>query len=249
MEDGMEKKGQEDGRLIIKPIAKIFTDFPTKFGIPRQSGLGGKLEGEIVFEPEYRNPDAVRGLEEYSHIWLIWEFSESVRSGWSATVRPPRLGGNTRVGVFATRSPFRPNPLGLSSVQLEEILYTKDRGPVLKVRGVDMMNGTPVYDIKPYSPVHRLPSGGVRGTGGADPGLRPKGGNPRKELLSRIAKEKREGLLTVLSQDPRPSYQKDPERIYGMEFADWEIRFQVREQVLTVCGVYPRKDGVKIKGE
>ena len=145
----MEKKGQEDGRLILKPIAKIFTDFPTKFGIPRQSGLGGKLEGEIVFEPEYRNPDAVRGLEEYSHIWLIWEFSGSVRSGWSATVRPPRLGGNTRVGVFATRSPFRPNPLGLSSVQLEEILYTKERGPVLKVRGVDMMNGTPVYDIKP----------------------------------------------------------------------------------------------------
>ena len=144
----MEKIGQEDGRLILKPIAKIFTDFPTKFGIPRQSGLGGKLEGEIVFEPEYRNPDAVRGLEEYSHIWLIWEFSGSVRSGWSATVRPPRLGGNTRVGVFATRSPFRPNPLGLSSVQLEEILYTKERGPVLKVRGVDMMNGTPVYGQK-----------------------------------------------------------------------------------------------------
>ena len=244
----MEKKGQEDGRLILKPIAKIFTDFPTKFGIPRQSVLGGKLEGEIVFEPEYRNPDAVRGLEEYSHIWLIWEFSESVRSGWSATVRPPRLGGNTRVGVFATRSPFRPNPLGLSSVQLEEILYTKDRGPVLKVRGVDMMNGTPVYDIKPYSPsidCHPEALGGLAERT-RDYGLKVE---IPEELLSRIAKEKREGLLTVLSQDPRPSYQKDPERIYGMEFADWEIRFQVREQVLTVCGVYPRKDGVKIKGE
>ena len=223
----MEEQQSKSGELILRPIAKIFTDFPTKFGIPRQSGLAEGLEAEVVFEPEFRNPDAVRGLEEYSYIWLIWEFSQSVREGWSATVRPPRLGGNERVGVFATRSPYRPNPLGLSSVRLES---------------VDMLNGTPVYDIKPYSPSidsHPAAAGGLaertRGYGllvDCPP-----------ELLSLVDEKKREGLLAALAQDPRPSYQHDPERVYGMEFAEWEIRFQVRENRLTVCSIEPRRTG------
>ena len=240
----MGEQQSKSGELILRPIAKIFTDFPTKFGIPRQSGLAEGLEAEVVFEPEFRNPAAVRGLEEYSYIWLIWEFSQSVRQGWSATVRPPRLGGNERVGVFATRSPYRPNPLGLSSVRLESVCHTEDRGPVLKVRGVDMLNGTPVYDIKPYSPSidsHPAAAGGLAERT-RDYGLQV---DFPPDLLSLVEEKKREGLLAVLAQDPRPSYQQDPERVYGMEFAEWEIRFRVLGNRLIVCSMEPRRTAEK----
>ena len=232
----MKKKGQEDGRLIIKPIAKIFTDFPTKFGIPRQSGLGGKLEGEIVFEPEYRNPDAVRGLEEYSHIWLIWEFSESVRSGWSATVRPPRLGGNTRVGVFATRSPFRPNGIGLSCVRLKRVELTEKEGPVLTVLGADLMNNTPILDIKPYIPLTDCHPDASEGYTKETRKHALQVEFP-EALLARYPEEKRKAAEAVLAQDPRPGYSSDPERIYGVTFAGYDIKFRVKDGVLTVCGL------------
>ena len=232
----MKKKGQEDGRLIIKPIAKIFTDFPTKFGIPRQSGLGGKLEGEIVFEPEYRNPDAVRGLEEYSHIWLIWEFSGSVRSGWSATVRPPRLGGNTRVGVFATRSPFRPNGIGLSCVRLKRVELTEKEGPVLTVLGADLMNNTPILDIKPYIPLTDCHPDASEGYTKETRKHALQVEFP-EALLARYPEEKRKAAEAVLAQDPRPGYSSDPERIYGVTFAGYDIKFRVKDGVLTVCGL------------
>ena len=234
MEHAADKEG--DGGRPLKIIGRIHTDFPTKFGIPRQSGLVESLRGELVFEPEYRNPEAVRGLEEFSHIWLIWEFSEAVRDGWSATVRPPRLGGNKRVGVFATRSPFRPNAIGLSSVRLESVEYTKERGPVLHLLGADLMDGTPVFDIKPYLPFadsHPKALGGFTEVT-KEYALRVEFPEAR---LALVEAEKREPLLAVLAQDPRPSYQKDPERIYGMEFAGYEVRFRVREGVLTVQSV------------
>lgn len=222
--------------LSLKIIARIRTDFPTKFGIPRQSGLVESLKGRIVFEPEYRNPDALRGLEGFSHIWLIWQFSESVRDNWSATVRPPRLGGNTRTGVFASRSPFRPNPLGLSSVKLDGIEMDPDLGPVLHVSGADLMDGTPIYDIKPYLPfTDSLPEA----VGGfADPFKDYVLDVEFPEKWVRlIPEERREALLGVLAQDPRPSYQNDPERIYGFEFLEFDIRFRVRGKILSVCEV------------
>lgn len=220
----------------LKIIARIQTDLPAKFGIPRQSGLVDALKAIIVFEPEYRNPDALRGLEGFSHIWLIWEFSESVRDTWSPTVRPPRLGGNTRMGVFATRSPFRPNPIGLSSVKLDRIELHPDLGPVLHVSGADLMDNTPIYDIKPYLPFtdsHPEATGGF-----ADPfkDYMLEVDFP-EQLLSRIPAEHHAALLGVLAHDPRPSYQNDPERVYGLEFAGFNIRFTVKDKVLSVCEV------------
>ncbi len=220
----------------MKIIARIQNDFPEKFGVPRQSGLVKNLQARIVFEPEYRNVDAVRGLDGYSHIWLIWQFSEAVRDSWSPTVRPPRLGGEKRQGVFATRSPFRPNPIGLSSVKLEAIETDAVLGPVLVISGADLMNGTPIYDIKPYLPFtdsHPDAAGGFADAF-VDYGLQVKF---PEELLQLVPEEKREGLIGVLSQDPRPSYQNDPERVYGVAFGTQNIKFQVREQVLTVIAV------------
>lgn len=223
-------------------IAHIQTDFPTKFGIPRQSGLVKELEGRIVFTPPYRNPDAVRGLEGFSHIWLIWQFSESVREGWSATVRPPRLGGNVRMGVFATRSPFRPNPIGLSSVRLLGVEQSAELGPVLRVAGADLMNGTPIFDIKPYIP---LSDCHPEATGG----FSPQDNAPLLEvdfpesLLSQIPERARSALMGVLAQDPRPAYQKDPNRRYGVPFAGYDVRFTVEDSVLRVVEVE------RLKGE
>ncbi len=223
-------------------IAHIQTDFPTKFGIPRQSGLVKELEGRIVFTPPYRNPDAVRGLEGFSHIWLIWQFSESVREGWSATVRPPRLGGNVRMGVFATRSPFRPNPIGLSSVRLLGVEQSAELGPVLRVAGADLMNGTPIFDIKPYIP---LSDCHPEATGG----FSPRDNAPLLEvdfpesLLSQIPERARSALMGVLAQDPRPAYQRDPNRRYGVPFAGYDVRFTVEDSVLRVVEVE------RLKGE
>ena len=222
----------------FKPIAYIHSDFPDKFGIPRQSGLAGHLTATIYFEPEYASPEAVRGLNDYSHIWLIWGFSKNKHAGWSPTVRPPRLGGNVRKGVFATRSPFRPNPIGLSSVRLHSVEFTKEYGPVLHISGADLMNGTPIFDIKPYLPY--VDSHPEASNGFADnvknftlPVECP------ETLLINFPEEKREALIEVLSQDPRPSYQDDPQRIYGMRFSDYEIKFRVSENILTVVSVEP----------
>lgn len=220
----------------MKIIARIQNDFPEKFGVPRQSGLVESLRAKIVFEPEYRNIDAFRGLEGYSHIWLIWQFSEAVRDNWSPTVRPPRLGGDVRQGVFATRSPFRPNPIGLSSVKLEAVELDDTLGPVLVISGADLMNDTPIYDIKPYLPFTDSHPDAVGGFADAfvDYGLQV---NFPAELLALVPEEKRESLLGVLAQDPRPSYQKDPERVYGVLFGSQNIRFQVQENLLTVIAV------------
>ncbi len=220
----------------LRIIARIHTDFPTKFGVPRQSGLIATLKGRIIFEPEYRSADAVRGLDAFSHIWLIWEFSASIRSEWSHTVRPPVLGGNTRMGVFATRSPFRPNPIGLSAVRLDKVELDPVLGPVLHVAGVDLMNDTPIYDIKPYisyADAYPEASGGF-----TENATRQKlAVCCPDELLQRIAEEKREALLQVLSLDPRPSYQHSSERIYGVEFAGFDVRFRVNGELLEVCEV------------
>ena len=220
-------------------VARIRSDFPTKFGIPRQSGLVEQLRSTIVFEPEFRNPDALRGIEDFSHLWIIWQFSQAVRQGWSPTVRPPRLGGNTRMGVFATRSPFRPNHLGLSSVRLLGVEPTKEFGTVLHVGGADLMDGTPIFDIKPYIPYgdcHPDASGGFTDTAGA---FLLTVDFPA-DLLSRLPADKREAAIGVLSHDPRPSYQKDPDRVYGLTFAGFDIRFTVRDGVLTVREVTPQ---------
>ena len=220
----------------MKVIARIYTDFPEKFGIPRQSGLIEELKGRIVFEKEYRSADAVRGLQDFSHIWLIWQFSEAVRDkGWSATVRPPLLGGNTRMGVFATRSPFRPNPIGLSCVKLERIEFTEE-GPVLIVAGADLMNGTPIYDIKPYLPYADCKPDAV---GGFTENLAERRLEVEisEELIYKVPEDRREALIKVLEADPRPSYQSDPERVYGMSFAGLEIKFSVSEDVLHVQSV------------
>ena len=222
------------GRMM-RPVAYIKSDFTSKFGIPRQSGLAD-LEAEIHFYPEYQNPEAVRGLEEYSHLWLIWEFSQAIRKEWSPTVRPPKLGGNTRVGVFATRSPFRPNPIGLSSVQLTGITLGPQEGPVIHIQGADLLDGTPIYDIKPYLPYadcHPDATGGFAAAHEHD-GLEvvfP------AELEEAIAPEHRRALRGVLAHDPRPSYQSDPERVYGVAFAGKNVRFTVKDGVLTVCAV------------
>ena len=224
----------------MKIIAHIENDFSTKFGIPRQSGLVNSLRSRIVFAPEYRNPDAFRGLEDFSHVWLIWEFSQAVRQKWSPTVRPPRVGGNTRMGVFATRSPFRPNPVGLSAVQLEEVVLHGADAPYLVVSGADLMNGTPIYDIKPYLP-HIDSHPDARG-GFAVPAAehRLKVVFP-EQWLEKVPEQLRDGLTEVLAQDPRPSYQHDPERIYGFGFARLEVKFTVDGDVLTVCGVTAQK--------
>ena len=220
----------------MKPIAHIQTDFPTKFGIPRQSGIIPSLQGRIVFEPEYRNAEAVRGLEEFSHIWLVWEFSEAVRDTWSPTVRPPRLGGNVRKGVFATRSPFRPNPIGLSSVKLEKIEIDPKLGPILYVSGADLMDGTPIYDIKPYIAYTDSHPEAVSGFASKPAEYLLEVDFP-ENLLSKIAPEKRETLISVLAHDPRPQYQDDPERVYGMEFGGMEVKFRVENEQLTVLNV------------
>lgn len=220
----------------MKVIAHIYTDFKTKFGLPRQSGLVDEIEGRIVFEKDYRNADAFRGLEEFSHIWLLWEFSQSKRESWSPTVRPPLLGGNKRIGVFATRSPFRPNPIGLSCVRLEKIDFTKDDGPVIYVRGSDLMNGTPIYDIKPYLPYCDSKADAVGGFT-ENLGERKLEVDISDELLYAVPEEKRSQLIGVLAGDPRPSYQNDPERVYGFSFADMEVKFTVSEGVLTVTEI------------
>ena len=215
----------------IKAIARIRSDFPTKFGIPRQAGIVEELEARIVFEPEYRNPDALRGLEGFSHIWLIWQFSQAVREDWSPTVRPPRLGGNTRMGVFATRSPFRPNALGLSCVRLLGIEDTEE-GRTLRVAGADLMDGTPIFDIKPYIPYADCKPEAESGFA-PDPGAQltveflP-------EAEKHIPPEKRQALRGVLANDPRPRYKQDGERVYALEFAGREVKFQVKDKVLRI---------------
>ena len=220
----------------IQIIARMRSDFATKFGIPRQSGLVEELRSTIVFEPEFRNPDALRGIEDFSHLWVIWQFSEAVRTEWSPTVRPPRLGGNTRMGVFATRSPFRPNNLGLSSVKLLGVEHTEKYGTVLHVGGADLMDGTPIFDIKPYIPYgdcHPEATGGFTDNA-ADFLLEvvfP------SELLNILPQGKQEAAIGVLRHDPRPSYQRKPGRLYGLTFAGFDIRFTVDEKTLTVCSV------------
>ena len=222
----------------LRVIARIRSDFPTKFGVPRQSGLVEALKSTVVFEPPYRNPDALRGLESFSHIWLIWQFSGAVRESWSPTVRPPRLGGNARMGVFATRSPFRPNPIGLSAVRLEGVdLHTPD-GPVLRVAGADLMDGTPIYDIKPYLAYGDcIPEAGAGYTSGLPERLLEV--DLPERWLALVPQDRREALLGVLAHDPRPSYQRDPERVYGLSFAGLDVRFTVTGDVLTVCQIRP----------
>lgn len=222
--------------MEMHPIAHMRSDFPTKFGIPRQSGLVEELRSVIVFEPEYRSEDALRGIEDFSHLWLIWQFSQAVREGWSPTVRPPRLGGNTRMGVFATRSPFRPNNLGLSCVRLLEVKHTQQYGTVLIVGGADLLDGTPIFDIKPYIPYSdsRPEAAG---------GFTDRVGDflldikfPQ-ELLEKLPADKQAAAVGVLSHDPRPSYQRTPGRVYGLNFAGFDIRFTVEDTVLTVQSV------------
>ena len=222
----------------LQVIARIHTELPEKFGVPRQSGLVPQLRGRIVFEPAYRNPDAVRGLEDFSHLWLIWQFSGAVRQDWSPTVRPPRLGGNRRMGVFATRSPFRPNPMGLSCVRLDEIQWDTPQGPMLVLSGADLMDGTPVFDIKPYVPYADCRPEATGGfTEQAGDFLLEVSFPPA--LLAQIPASQREALLGVLAHDPRPSYQHDPERIYGLSFGGYNVRFRVDGKLLTVCQLEP----------
>ena len=220
----------------MKVIARIHTDFPTKFGIPRQSGIIASLQGRIVFEPEYRNPEAVRGLEDFSYIWLLWEFSKAVRDTWSPTVRPPRLGGNVRKGVFATRSPFRPNPIGLSSVRLEKVDIDPKLGPVLYVSGVDLMDGTPIYDIKPYITYTDSHPDAVSGFASTPAEFLLEVDFP-EAMLQKVPEYQRQSLIDVLAHDPRPQYQDDPERVYGMAFGGMEVKFKVEGIQLTVVEV------------
>ena len=222
--------------FVMKPIARVRSDFSSKFGVPRQSGLVESLESLVVFEPEYRNPDALRGLEGFSHIWLIWVFDQAVRSGWSPTVRPPRLGGNARLGVFATRSPFRPNPIALSAVTLAGIEETREWGTVLRIRGADLMDGTPVLDVKPYLPYadcRREAAGGFA----AVPAGETLTVECPPELWERVPAGRREALRSVLALDPRPRYQDDPARVYGFGFAGLEVRFSVEGEVLRVVEI------------
>lgn len=220
----------------MKIIAHIHTDFPDKFGIPRQSGLVPSLQGKIIFTPEFRSPEAVRGLEQFSHIWLLWQFSENEKEHWSATVRPPRLDGNTRIGVFATRSPFRPNPIGLSSVRLERVEYDENLGPVLWVSGVDLLDGTPIYDIKPYIPYTDCHPEAAEGYTGETKQYCLQVDFPL-HLLAKFPIEKRKAVLGILAQDPRPAYHQDETRIYGVSFAGFDIKFRVAGNLLTVCDV------------
>lgn len=226
--------------MELKIIAKIYNDFDEKFGIPRQSGLLDAMVSKIVFEPEYRDEHVLRGIEEYSHLWLLWQFSEHTQKGWHPTVRPPRLGGNTRVGVFATRSSFRPNAIGMSCVKLERVDFCTKEGPVLYVRGADMLNGTPIIDIKPYLPY-------------VDAYPEAKGGfaeekksyclqvvieeEAQRQLQAEFTKEQIDALQEILRQDPRPSYQDDENRVYGMKYAGRNVQFRVKEGTVTVLGV------------
>ena len=216
----------------LRFIARVRSDFPTKFAIPRQSGLVEALRATVVFERSFRNPDALRGIDGFSHLWLIWQFSANLRADWSPTVRPPRLGGNTRVGVFATRSPFRPNPLGLSCVRLEGVEFSTPEGPVLHIAGADVMDGTPVYDIKPYIPYADCKPDAVGGFASGPDGTLAVDFPP--ELLARLPEHLREAAIGVLAQDPRPHYQRDASRVYGFPFGPAEIKFTVEENVLTV---------------
>ena len=222
--------------ISMDVIAVMHSDFPTKFGIPRQSGLAEALQSTIVFEPAYRNPEALRGIEGFSHLWILWQFSQAVRQDWSPTVRPPRLGGNTRMGVFATRSPFRPNAIGLSCVRLLSVEHTQDMGTVLHIGGADLMDGTPILDIKPYIPycdAHPEAMGGFT----QDAGDFILEVDFPENLKQRLPAEKQEAICQVLSHDPRPSYQKDSDRVYGLSFAGFDIRFRVKDTVLTVVDV------------
>lgn len=226
---------------MINPIAYIRSPFPTKFGIPRQPGLVPDLKAEIIFEPEYRIPEAFRGLEGYSHIWLIWEFHEAIRDKWSPTVRPPRLGGNKHIGVFATRSPFRPNPIGISVVEIDKIELDTPDGPIIHVKGADLVDNTPIYDIKPYLPhIDSIPY--------AKAGFSEKAALHNlkviipNEILDRIPSNQTETLKAILSQDPRPGYQRDSEREYGFFYAGMEIKFRVDSDVLTVTGLTADSD-------
>ncbi len=232
--------------MEMKAVARIRSDFPEKFGIPRQPGLA-QTSAEIIFEPEYRDKNAFRGIEDYSHIWLLWEFSETVRDKWLPMVHPPRLGGNTPMGVFATRSPFRPNPIGLSSVKLDSVEYTSDRGPVLHITGADLMDDTPIYDIKPYLPYTDSHPEARGGFSEEFTDYRLEVDFP-PELLSLLPEDKRETAREILAQDPRPSYQNDPERIYGTAFAGKNIRYRVGSGKLTVCGVEDYASFIKNKG-
>ena len=230
-------------QAILTPIAHIESDFGTKFGIPRQSLIVEELKAQIVFEPEYRNPDALRGIETYSHLWLIWQFSENVGADWSPTVRPPRLGGNVRMGVFATRSPFRPNFLGLSCVRLERVEPDSPRGPVLHVSGADLMDGTPIFDVKPYLPYSDCIAEASDGFASRPDFTLDVVFEPGTE--ERIAPEKREALTKVLRCDPRPRYHDDPDRIYGMIFSGLDVRFQVQGGTLHVVEVLPREGALQ----
>lgn len=227
----------------LKVIAHIHTDFTAKFGIPRQSGLVNSIQGKIIFEPEYRNPDAVRGLEEFSHIWLLWQFSKAVRegNGWSATVAPPRLGGRIRKGVFATRSPFRPNPIGMSSVRLERIEMDELYGPILYVSGADLLNGTPIYDIKPYLAYTDSHPEAQEGFAGDVLDYELEVEFPM-ELLERLPIEKRETVIDLLKQDPRPGTQEAVDKEYRMYFGDYDIWFHVVEQKVIVHNVVLPED-------
>ena len=224
--------------IPMEIIATIRSDFPTKFGIPRQSGLVEELSAQVVFEEGFRAPEAFRGMEGFSHLWLLWGFSQTADQGWSPTVRPPRLGGNQRMGVFATRSPFRPNPIGLSCVRLERIEQHPQWGPVLWVAGADLMDGTPIYDVKPYLPYADCRPEAVGGFAS-----QPKEASLRVEcpleLLEPVEESRRAALLGVLAQDPRPTYQHDPDRVYGLAFGGWEVKFTVAEDVLTVREIAP----------
>ena len=232
-----------EAAYTLTPIAHIRSEFREKFGIPRQSGLVDALRAQVVFTPPFRNADALRGLEDYSHLWLIWQFSQVVAAGadganWSPTVRPPRLGGNVRMGVFATRSPFRPNAIGLSSVRLERVELHTPEGPVLQVRGADLMDGTPILDIKPYLPytdAHPDAAGGFA----AQALQQTVAVDCPPALLARLPADRRPALLDVLAQDPRPGYQHEPGRVYGFPFAGFEVRFTVEDGRLTVVSIEP----------
>lgn len=220
----------------LKIIARIKTDFPTKFGIPRQSGLIPELQGKIIFEPEYRKPEALRGIEGYSHLWLLWDFSEVSAENWSPTVRPPRLGGNKRMGVFATRSPYRPNPIGLSSVKLEKITEDPKLGTILHISGADLMNGTPIYDIKPYiayTDSHPDATGGFSD----DVFENTLSVDFPDNLKNQLSEMQINALLKILESDPRPAYKADGDRIYSFEFGDFNIKFSVNQNILTVLSV------------
>ncbi|MBE6758663.1 MAG: tRNA (N6-threonylcarbamoyladenosine(37)-N6)-methyltransferase TrmO [Ruminococcaceae bacterium] len=219
--------------LELKVIARLHSAFPTKFGLPRQSGLVEGIDATIVFEPDYRFPEALRGIEDFTHLWLVWGFSGNRHNDWSPTVRPPRLGGNTRMGVFATRSPFRPNPLGLSCVKLIGVEQDSTNGTVLRVAGVDMMDGTPIYDIKPYIPYADCHPDASQGFTRQNQDYLLEVVFP-EDLLELIPAARRDGLIGALAHDPRPAYQRDPERVYGFEYAGFEVRFSVSEKQLTV---------------